>query len=339
VTTNPASPKTLANALQRPVWALLILAALSVALAQQPASDPQQGRPEQGKPDQGKTEPAAPNQDAYSGVTFRADTELVVLHTTVVDKDDHVVTDLSQEDFKVFEDDAPQQILRFVREDVPVSLGILVDNSGSMRDKRRTVNAAALDFVKASNPEDEVFIVNFNDEAFLDSPFTRSQERLQDALQRIDSRGGTALYDATSMSLDYLQEEGKHDKKVLLIVSDGEDNASRGTLEKLVRRLQETDTIIYAVGLLSEEDRRSAKRAQRAIRQMTRSTGGAAYFPENTDDVHELTQQIAHAIRNQYILMYRPVENKQPGFRQVRVALAGKARKYDVRHRPGYFGN
>jgi VWFA-related protein len=193
--------------------------------------------------------------------------------------------------------------------------------------------------VKASNPEDEVFIVNFNDEPYLDSPFTRSQEQLQDALQRIDSRSGTALYDAASSSLDYLQKEGTHDKKVLLIVSDGEDNASRGTLEKLVRRLQETDTVIYAVGLLGEEDGRSAQRAQRALRTMTRATGGAAYFPEVADDVHALTQQIAHAIRNQYTLMYRPDESKQPGFRQVRVALAGKARKYDVRHRPGYFGN
>jgi Ca-activated chloride channel homolog len=308
---------------------MLLLVALSVLPAQQPTV----------RPSQDKAEPAAEAQDANTGVTFHAGTELVVLHTTVVDKDDHVITDLTQDDFKVFEDDVPQQIVRFVREDVPVSLGMLVDNSGSMRDKRQTVNVAALDFVKASNPDDEVFIVNFNDEPFLDSPFTKSQEQLQDALQRIDSRSGTALYDATSSSLDYLQEEGKHDKKVLLIISDGEDNASRGTLEKLVRRLQETDTIIYAVGLLSEEDPRSAKRAQQAIRHITRATGGAAYFPESTDDVHELTQQIAHAIRNQYIIMYKPDENKQPGFRRVRVDLVGKARKYDVRHRPGYFGN
>jgi VWFA-related protein len=294
-------------------------------------------------PDRARVQGTAQNQDAnqdvYGGITFEAGTQRVVLHTTVVDKNDRVITDLTREDFKVFEDDQPQEILQFIQEDVPVSLGILVDNSGSMRDKRQKVNTAALEFVRASNPEDEVFIVNFNDEAFLDSPFTKSQERMQDALQRIDSRGGTALYDAAGMSLDYLLEEGKHDKKVLLIVTDGEDNASRGTLEKLVRRLQETDTIIFAVGLLSEEDRRSAKRAQRAIRHITRATGGASYFPDNTDDVHALTQQIAHAIRNQYIVIYRPDETKAPGFRRVRVALVGKARKYDVRHRPGYFAN
>lgn len=311
---------------------LLALALLSLPLpAQESAGD------RQTVSGQAKAQPS--NQDVYGGITFEAGTQRVVLHTTVMDKNDRVVTDLGREDFKVFEDDVPQEILQFVQEDVPVSLGILVDNSGSMRDKRQKVNTAALEFVRASNPEDEVFIVNFNDEAFLDSPFTKSQERMQDALQRIDSRGGTALYDATGMSLDYLLEEGKHDKKVLLIVTDGEDNASRGTLEKLVRRLQETDTIIFAVGLLSEEDRRSAKRAQRAIRHITRATGGASYFPDNTDDVHALTQQIAHAIRNQYIVIYRPDENKEPGFRRVRVALVGKARKYDVRHRPGYFAN
>lgn len=308
--------------------ALLLLIALALGVAQP-----------QNAAQQGKSESEAADKDAYSGITFTADTQLVVLHTTVVDKQDRLVTDLSQSEFQVFEDDVPQELSLFRREDVPVSLGILVDNSGSMRDMRQKVNTAALDFVKASNPEDEVFLVNFNDEAFLDSPFTKNQERLQDALQRIDSRGGTALYDAASMSLDYLQEDGKWDKKVLLIISDGEDNASRSTLEQLVRRLQGSNAVVYAVGLLSNEDRRSAKRAERALRNLSRATGGAAYFPESADDMHALTQQIARDIRNQYILGYKPDENKKPGFRHVRIALTGKARKYDARHRPGYFAN
>jgi VWFA-related protein len=310
----------------------LLVAVLSVTLvAQQPLPSSPQG--------QVAADPSTAGQDAYGGVVFQGGTERVVLHTTVVDKNDHIVTNLVREDFKVLEDDVPQQILDFVQEDVPVSLGILVDNSGSMLDKRRKVSAAALDFVKASNPRDEVFIVNFNDEPFLDAPFTKNQERMQDALQRIDSRRGTALYDATSSSLDYLEKDGKQDKKVLLIITDGEDNASQGSLEKLVRRLQGSNTIIFAIGLLSEEDRRSAKRAERAIRHITRATGGASYFPDSADDVHALTQQIAHAIRNQYVVVYRPDENKEPGFRRVRVALEGKARRYDVRHRPGYYGN
>ncbi len=286
---------------------------------------------------QAKQPPAKPSEDLYGGVKFIADTNLVLLHTTVQDKSGQLITDLGEPDFKVYEDNTEQKLKLFRREDVPVSLGILVDNSGSMRDKRRQVNTAALEFVKSSNPNDEIFIVNFNDEAFLDSPFTSNLDRMQDALQRIDSRGGTGLYDAIGMSLDYLIEQAKWDKRVLLIVTDGEDNASRSTLEKLVRRLQETEVVIYAVGLLSEEDNRSAKRARRAIRNITTATGGAAFFPSGVDDVHDLTQQIAHDIRNQYILGYTPDEQKGPGFRQVKVELLGKARKFKVRHRPGYY--
>lgn len=277
----------------------------------------------------------SPNKDGEFIISV--DSRLVVLHTTVRDKKDHLVTDLTQSDFQVFEDGQQQTLKVFRREDVPVSLGILVDNSGSMRDKRLKVNAAAVDFVKASHPQDEVFIVNFNDEAFLDRPFTHDIALLQDALQRIDARGGTAFFDAIMMSQDYLSEKAKWDKRVLLVITDGEDNASRDTLEKLVRQMQETNTVVYAVGLLGEEDRRSAKRAERAIRNIVRSTGGAAFFPETVDEVHTLAQQVATDIRNQYILAYSPPADKGPGFRQVKVELQGKARRYEVRHKPGYF--
>ena len=273
------------------------------------------------------------------GLVFRAGTKLVVLHTTVLDKQGHFVIDLPQSTFKVYEDNVPQTLKKFLREDIPVSLGILVDNSGSMRDKRQSVNAAALDFVKASNPDDEVFIVNFNDEAFLDSPFTGDLLRLQDALQRIDSRGGTALYDAISMSLDYLKEKAKWDKRVLVIVTDGVDNASRpnNTLEKLVRVLQGKETVIYAVGLLSDEAPRDAKRAARAVRHIVRATGGAAFFPKTLYEVHAIAQQIAQDIRNQYVLAYTPQDTLRTGFRSVKVVLSGKAKRLRVRHRPGYY--
>ncbi|MDA1314250.1 MAG: VWA domain-containing protein [Acidobacteria bacterium] len=284
-----------------------------------------------------QNEPAPLRQEGDEDLVIRSETRLVVLHTTVSDKNNLLMTDLLEDSFRVFENDQLQTLKLFRREDVPVSLGILVDNSGSMLDKRLKVNTAALDFVKASNPEDEVFIVNFNDEAFLDTPFTADLPRLQDGLQRIDSRGGTALYDAVGMSLDHLEDEAKQDKRVLLIITDGEDNASRSTLERLVRRLQETDTVIYAVGLLSEEDRRSAKRAQRAIRAIVRETGGAAFFPDSVDEVHAITQQVARDIRNQYILAYSPADSAAAGFRRVRIELTGKAKRYKVRHRPGYY--
>lgn len=271
---------------------------------------------------------------------FEGGTELVVLHCTVTDKKDRLVTDLSEEDFRILEDGDEVPIRLFLREDVPVSVGILVDNSGSMRDKRLKVNAAAVDFVKASNPEDEVFIVNFNDELHRDSEFTNDIPTLQDALQLIDSRGGTALYDAVLASLDYIKEHAKHDKRIILVISDGEDNASRTELELLVRELQgqESQIVVYAVGLLGDEEPRAAKRAKRAIEHLTSSTGGPAYFPETVDEVESLVKQIAADIRNQYTLTYSPPEGKPPGFRRVEVKLEGKAGKRNsVRHRPGYY--
>lgn len=259
---------------------------------------------------------------------------------SVIDRDQHIVNGLTRDQFRVFENDQPQQIREFNQEDVPVSIGVLVDNSGSMRDKRVRVNAATLEFVRASNPADEVFIVNFNDEAFLDSPFTSNTDKLQDALQRIDSRGGTALYDAIDMSLEYMDDKANKQKRVLLIVSDGEDNSSREsmTLERLVRRLQgQEGVMVYAVGLLGDEQKRAAKRAERALRYITRSTGGAAFFPEDVTSIDTLVRQIAQDIRNQYVLTYRPPEEAPDGFRRIKVDLVGKAKRHSVRHRPGYF--
>jgi Ca-activated chloride channel homolog len=156
---------------------------------------------------------------------FRSDTRLVVLHATVVDKDGRLVTDLPREAFTVYENNAVQPMKIFRREDVPVSMGLIVDNSGSMRNKRSKVAAAALALVKASNPQDEIFIVNFNDDAYLDVPFTNDIKRLEEGLTRIDSRGGTGMRDAITMSMDYLKEKGKRDKKVLLVVTDGDDTS------------------------------------------------------------------------------------------------------------------
>jgi VWFA-related protein len=269
---------------------------------------------------------------------FRADTREVVLHVTVADRSDRLVTDLVQANFQISENGEPVSIKFFRQEDVPVSIGILVDNSGSMEDKRLRVSAAALEFVKASNPEDEMFIVNFNDQAYRDADFTSDQSRIQDALQRIDARSGTALYDAVRASLDYLQEKAHNEKRVLLLISDGEDNASKAELEVLVRELQElgsSQTQIYAIGLLTEEEKRSAKRAERAIKHLTGATGGPAYFPSTVDEVTSLMDQIAADIRNQYTIAYTPTA--AAGFREIRIDLEGTDKRNTVRHRPGYF--
>ena len=163
-------------------------------------------------------------------------------------------------------------------------MGLIIDNSGSMRDKRAKVEAAALALVKDSNPDDEVFVVNFNDEAFLDLPhgkdFTSDIKEMEEALTRIDSRGGTAMRDAIRMSIDHLKEKAHKDKKVLVVVTDGNDNSSVISLENLVKAAQQSEVLIYAVGLLSEEERREAKRAERALNALAEATGGEAFFPK-----------------------------------------------------------
>jgi Ca-activated chloride channel homolog len=270
-------------------------------------------------------------------LTIRVDTRLVVLHTSVLDKSGKLVTNLPKDQFKVFENNAEQTIKTFRREDVPVSLGIIIDNSGSMRDKRQKVEAASIALVKASNPRDEVFIVNFNDDSYLDVPFTNDVKKMEEGLSQINSRGGTAMRDAVSMSIDHVKAEGKKDKKVLLIVTDGDDTASTGiTLEKLVEKCHKTDVVIYAIGILSEEDKRSGQRARRALSALTKASGGASFFPETLADVEQTCLSVAHDIRNQYIIAYSPSNQNLDGtFRAIRVVAAGG--KYSVRTRSGYY--
>jgi Ca-activated chloride channel family protein len=269
--------------------------------------------------------------------TFRADTRLVVLHATVVDKGGRLLTNLTPKAFHVYENGAEQPIKKVLREDVPVSMGLIVDNSGSMRTKRQRVEASALALVKASNPHDEVFIVNFNDEAFLDQPFTSEIKELERGLAKIDSRGGTAMRDAIRMSIDYLKENAKKDKKVLVVVTDGDDNNSSGTLENLVKAAQQSEVLIYTVGLLSEEEKREAKRATRALNAIADATGAKSYYPKELKDVDGVCQQVAHDIRSQYIIEYSPTNSALDGsFRQIKVVANGPNHPV-VRTRSGYY--
>jgi Ca-activated chloride channel family protein len=280
--------------------------------------------------------------------TINVDVNLVVLHATVLDKKGHMVNDLKENDFRVWEDNVPQKLSVFSHADIPVTMGIVIDDSGSMKEKRASVNAAALTFVKTSNPQDQVFVVNFNDVYYLDTPgdFANNLEELKAALDKIDSRGGTALYDAIYASLDHLKL-GNRDKKTLLVITDGEDNSSRYTFEELIRYAQKSNAVIYTIGLLGEEEpgghfkmkgggpRRSAK----VLRKIAEVTGGEAYFPRSLDEVSGTCEQIAHDIRNQYTLAYYPTNARKDGtFRTVRVeAINSKERGLIVRTRPGYY--
>ena len=286
-----------------------------------------------------QTRPAAvPSDDP---AIFKVDTRLVVCHTTVVDKNGHLVTDLKQDAFTVFEGGVQQTIKIFKHEDVPVSLGLIIDNSGSMREKRAKVEAASVALVKASNPDDESFVVNFNDEAFLDLPhgkdFTSDIKELEEALTRIDSRGGTAMRDAIRMSIDHLKEKAHKEKKVLVVVTDGNDNSSVISLENLVKAAQQSEVLIYSVGLLSDEERREAKRAEHALNDLALATGGEAFFPKDVTDVDRIAKQVARDIRNQYTIEYSPTDAAMDGkFRQIKIAVNAPGHP-TVRTRNGYY--
>lgn len=278
----------------------------------------------------------APAQED-TGLTFRSDTREVLLHATVVDRKGAFVTDLPREAFKVYEDGVEQQLKVFRREDVPVSMGLIVDNSGSMRRKRKKVEDSAMALVKASNRQDEIFIVNFNDVAYRDADLTSDVKKLEEGLSRIDSKGGTAMRDALTLSMDYIKEKGKKAKKVLLIVTDGDDTASSdtNTLEKLLAKAQRSEVLIFAIGILNEEDRRLAKRAQRALELLTKQSGGIAHFPKDVESVEDVALQIAKEIRSQYIIAYAPTKPDDGAYRQIKVTVKGSG--LTVRTRTGYY--
>ena len=281
--------------------------------------------------------------------TIPVDVNMVVLHATVVDKKGRIVNDLKSEDFRVYEDGALQKLSVFSHADIPVTMGIVIDDSGSMREKRQAVNAAALTFVKTSNPQDQAFVVNFNDVYYLDTPgdFASNIEDLKSALDKIDSRGGTALYDAVYASLDHVKL-GNRDKKTLLVITDGEDNASRYTFDELLRYAQKSDAVIYTIGLLGSEEAGglfkihggSAHRAAKILEKLAEVSGGEPYFPKSLDEVQSTCEQIAHDIRNQYTLAYYPTNARKDGaFRNVRVDAfsSGNHAKLAVRTKPGYY--
>ncbi len=296
------------------------------------------------KPDAGAA--AGPTANVGRGAngkyTLREDAYEVRLDATVLDGSGRSIQTLGKEDFHVYEDGIPQVIAGFRHEDLPVSLGILIDSSGSMYDKRAAVDQASLDFVKLSNPADEAFLVDFSWEAFIDQDFTSDPKKLAEGLSYIKSSGGTAIYDALVASADYLTKNAKHPKQVLLVVTDGEDNASTASLEQAIRRIQDLDgPVIYCVGLLfgADADKRESRHAKRVLETLSEQTGGAAYFPRSLKEIDPIAAQVAEDIRTQYTIAYR--STKPPalgGYRQVHVEAKAKGfSRLSVRTRSGYF--
>jgi VWFA-related protein len=274
--------------------------------------------------------------------TLRTNAYEVRLNASVFDSQDREVDTLPQDAFKIYEDGVPQKIVGFLHEDLPISLGILIDSSGSMYDKRPSVDAAALNLVKLSNPKDEAFVVDFNSEPYIDQDFTSSIVKLQQGLSYVKAGGGTALYDAVIASADYLSKNAKQSKQVLLIVTDGDDNSSNASLEEAIHRVQALDgPSIYCIGLLFGGDlnHKDLKHSREVLTQLATETGGQAYFPKALKDVDGIAQEVAQDIRSQYMIEYHSTKPMTvAGYRTIHVEASAKGyHGLRVRTRAGYF--
>jgi Ca-activated chloride channel homolog len=279
-----------------------------------------------------------------TGTVFHSDTRLVVCHTTVVDHSGHLVDHLARDAFSVFENNVRQEIKVFKHEDIPISMGLVIDSSGSMRNsnKRAGVQAAAMALIRASNPDDEVFVVHFNDETYFDNPggkdFLTKPAEMEEALGRTEPAGGTAMRDAVQLAIGWLKKAHK-EKKVLVVVTDGEDNSSSedNTLENVVRSARQNEVLIYSVGLLSEEDHKAATNARHQLNELTEATGGEAFYPKEVTEVDPIAQQVARDLRSQYTIEYTPSNPAMDGtFRRIRVAVKGPGGP-TARTRTGYY--
>ncbi|MGO4879671.1 MAG: VWA domain-containing protein [Bryobacteraceae bacterium] len=284
----------------------------------------------------------AESQDAPAGQdagSFRisVDVALVVLPATVTDRQGGFVSNLREQDFQVYEDGRPQPIRLFRNEDVPVTVGLVVDQSASMRPKLADVSAAARSFVASSNRDDEMFVVNFNEKVSLGLPsairFTNNTVLLENAITTRPAGGQTALYDAIAKGLEELQA-GSRDKKVLIVVSDGGDNASTRRLAQVMRLAEQSSAVIYTIGVFDEDD---PDRNPGVLKRLAQATGGEAFLPNQLSEVRPICERIARDIRHQYTIGYVPTNPASNGaYRAIRVIARVKGHELSVRTRTGY---
>lgn len=271
---------------------------------------------------------------------LHANVDEVLLSCAVIDAKGRPVMGLNRSDFRVWENGIPQTINSVQNMDLPVSMGILIDDSGSMREKRAAVNAAAMHLLNASNPADEAFVVNFSDRAYLDQRLTTDRVALDRGMSRFDTQGTTALYDAVAASADELAKYGKNRREVLLIITDGADNASRLNLQEAIRRVQNLGgPVVYTIGLLFDAGPGEAQKAKYALEQLSEETGGVAYFPSSLQDVYGIASQVATDIREQYVVDYHSsTPFSQGGYRSIRVEVTSQREgPLYVRTKRGYY--
>lgn len=263
--------------------------------------------------------------------------ELVVLPVVVTDKQGKFISDLTSDKFAILDNGRRVPIEFFTNEDTPVTIGLVVDASGSMRAKMGEVVAATLAFAKSSNPDDELFAVRFNDDvrdAVTDSPFLLAGDlaRLEAAITSVQPDGRTALYDGIMSALDHL-ERGSRARKALVVISDGGDNASDAELDQVLRRARDSNAAIYTVGIYDEMD---LDRNPKVLKALAQTTGGERYLPRSPGDLLRVCHQIAREIRSGYTIGYVPPD-RDGSYHNVRVVLDARPRKLNVRTRPGYF--
>ncbi|MDA2933288.1 VWA domain-containing protein [Acidobacteria bacterium AH-259-D05] len=279
---------------------------------------------------------------------FRAEVDQVVLYSTVYDQDNNLVSGLQKEDFTIYEDKVQQEITYFGQDDVPSTIGIVIDSSGSMRDKFDMVTEATHLFLSMNNPENEMFFISFKDEVRLEEEFTQDVEDIYDALDNVIVSGGTALYDAIYLALDKARE-GNELKKSVIVFTDGEDKDSYYSHEELMAKIEESDVQLYIVSFLDRElsnrggffgiFRSERQKIQEKIKALPKNSGGDAFFPEEIGQLNEIFRSIAYELRHQYRLAYissNPV--KDGSWRRTDVVVKeAKKKGLKVRSKTGYY--
>jgi Ca-activated chloride channel family protein len=333
------------------IIALLNLLAIRGAEAQDPPQPPQpkqtpqqkDARDKKGAQRQGAQadDPGTPGEDR-----IKIDTDLVNLDVTVIDQNNNPVFDLKKEDFSVFEDKIKQTIEGVSREEVPVSFGMVIDTSGSMRSKLQTVSDAALLLVKQMRQDDEAFVASFKAEAELVQDFTADGRELEDAISQLFTSGGTALLDAIIATADYAHEKGKRRRKALVVISDGLEKNSSAKEKEVMEAIKEDEVQVHLVGFIDEEmeekglfGRSSAKKAKDLLLRIADDSGGRAYFPKDINEIPAIAAQIAKDLRTQYVVSYYPTNDKRDGtFRAIQVSVnQNSGRKLIARARRGYY--
>jgi Ca-activated chloride channel homolog len=327
------------------IVSIFIFLLLSIVYAQEPEESPKAGKGPRAKPSLESKSPQENRTPARRGdFTIGVNVDLVLTYTSVFDKAGRFVSGLKKENFKLFEDGVEQKITAFSQEDVPVSMGILLDLSGSMRKKIEQVNKAALAFMMASNPQDEVFLIGFSDETDLLQDYTSDIDEIKDALDNIVVSGGTAAYDAIYLGVQKAQT-GSKPKKAVVVITDGNDQDSYYKLDELLAKVQESDVQIFCIGLLDPISKRGLfrkseeEKARDALIKISEETGGKAFFPGQVDDIHGIVSEIASELRNQYSIGYFSNNSARDGsWRRVKVEISGAGASFDhLRYRRGYY--